>query len=1046
MAGQQAPIATVTTDSVGLVTATIHKEYGSTGGITLRTLGSKLIVSYVEPGSSHLDGMKRGLEVVTMNNVDCSVLSETSAQQLLNADEMVTFLCRELESTRKPGTVVTSVIHKGSMDTSVGIGMKVVNGQVFISSIKPGSLAAASDLQAGMIIQHVNNFEFDGLNSKQASHMIAMVPDKLEIVAKFPGVAGKEETNPNLKSCSVLIPEDKPEGEGETTSRAGIELMTANNHTTGLPMVVVKSIDPKGPLFGGELRVGMQIVKIQNIDCTSPTCTAEQVTALLNDSAQPGAMLLVLAQDCSAVRRPPGSFLVVVVNKESVDTKLGIVLASSANKLFIKKITNGTLGATTELEPGMIVHSINNISVTHKTSAEVAEILGPAQGTMSFLVQTDGNTLVDPSRFVTAVMTKTWQEDKVGIALRPQQDGHLVITKISEEGCAKDTDLKVGMRVLKINNVDLEGKSTVDAVSLLTESTGILTVIAQKPDLAPGTYMVASMSIPVVPEGEKRPSLGIKLKQIAGQFVISGLDEGGLAAKTDLQVGMLLRSLNNVDCASLKTLNEVLAVFVNAVGTLNILAVTPKGNPLLTSQLVTASVEIAADTEIPTGALAYDAETGKIKVTDAAASGLLFGTALRAGMEILAINNVDASILSKAGVEAILKTPGKLLFLAKRQELPKDFLLTEIISKTTSDTPMGIGIRRKDGRIYISSIKDGTLASTSRLQPGMELISVDNEDCRGTDPMIIAKILREAPAGSITIVASTKAGPISKHGSDNNLSLVTAILEKGDKENKVGLAFLRKRGQLVITKINSNTPAAETDLLVGMEVLSINNTDVGEISSTEASKLLANSEGAITILAKRPSLPAGSFVTAAIMKENPTTPIGIKLGGTKSGQVVIRSVTELSPASFTELEEGMIVKSINNVQTNGLSTKEVAVLLAECTTSITILAQTTQEVAMGRASFKSMRSLSGNRSYSDDTTIESTMSGDYTKRNSMMGSDQSVPFNLADIEETPEEDVYKPPSLKSPGKAIKILAPAETITIVTGGRRESFVVQNVVEC
>ncbi|CAB9496639.1 PDZ domain (Also known as DHR or GLGF) [Seminavis robusta] len=1036
-------------DSASLITATIHKQYGSDGGITLRSLGGKLIVSFVERGE-HTAGLKRGMQVMTMNNVDCSMLSDVSAQQLLNADEMVTFLCKEREGARMPGTVVTCVLNKPTPTSSIGIGMKTVAGQVMISSISSTGLAFNSDLQVGMYIKSVNNFEFAGLNPNQASTLIAQAQNKLEIIAQFPGVAPKT----NLISATVEIPEEEDEEvnvDADTTEApekknlAGLELMTANNHTTGAPMVVIKSIDPDGPFFGSELRVGMQISKVQNIDCTNPKVKAEQVNALIQDSAKPGENIALLAQDCFSARRAPGAFLTVIVTKPTINTKLGIVLASKANKLFIKKIASGTLGSTTELEPGMIVHSINNHAVTHKSSAEAAQILGAAEGHITFLVQIEGNALLDPSRLVTALMVKKHDSTKVGLAMK-MQGGKIVITKNSESGLAKDTDLKVGMRVIRINNVDLTKKKATDAADLLVKATGVLTVIAQKPDLAPGTHVVASIPVPVVAPGEKPPSKGIKIKAIGDNYVVSGITEGGPASETDLQVGMLIKSLNNVDCASLKSLDKVLAMFTNATEKLNILACTPKGKPLNTSQLVTGSIDITEKTEVTEGALAYDSETGKITVTEGAAAGFLFGTALRAGMEILAINNVETNIFSKTGLETMIKGQGKLVFLAKRQELPRNLLITEIITKTEANTPLGIGIRSKSGRIYISSIKDGTLASTTKLLPGMELVSIDNEDCRNMDALVIAKLLRDAPVGNITIVASTKTGSITKHGNDNNISFVTALIEKGAVDNKVGLAFVRKRGQLVVTKITEGTATADTDLLVGMEVLSINNNDVTEMPSGEAAKLLSEAEGTITVLAKRPSLPAGSYLTAAIIKETPETSIGIKLAGTKQGNCIIKDVVPQSPASFTELEEGMVIRSINNVQTKGMPTKEVAELLKANVTSVTILCQTTKEVAMGRASFRSMRSLTSARSLTDDT-IESSWSGEEKERMSKRGSiGDSTPFNLEDIQETPEEDVYKPSSPPTASKAvISSLAP-ETITIVTGGRRESFTVKNVVEC
>jgi predicted metalloprotease with PDZ domain len=390
----------------------------------------------------------------------------------------------------------------------------------------------------------------------------------------------------------------------------------------------------------------------------------------------------------------------------------------------------------------------------------------------------------------------------------------------------------------------------------------------------------------------------------------------------------------------------------------------------------------------------------------------------------------------------------RLVFLAKQQPLPKNALLTEVITKESQSDPVGIGLRIANGKIIISSIRDGSLASPTQLMPGMELVSIDNEDCFGANAMIVSKMLRDA-VGKITIVASTKNGNLTKSGESNaDVSLVTAMLDKTEKDTRVGLTIVRKFNKLIITKISEDGLAAESDLLVGMEVLSINNKDVSDMQSSEAGALLAEAEGTLTILAKRPNLPPGSYVTAAINKESSGASLGIKLGVTRSGEVVVKSVTLGSPASFTELEEGMLIKSINNVDTTKMPPRDVALLLKSPENPITILAQTTTVVAMGRASFTSMRSLTSARSLADDT-INSCLSG--SQKDWLDSSSHHMKPDLEEISESDETDVT--PTPKAPPKTRMVSKVPEspkaihdTITIVQGGRRTSLTVKNVVDC
>lgn len=1013
-------------DSSGLTTATLHKEYGSDGGIALRNLGGKLIISHVSSATRKETGLKRGLQVLTMNNVDCSVLSEVSAQKLLEGDEMVTFLVQELDTAFTPGKLITAVLMKDDIDSAVGMGLKVIKGQVCTGNIKEGSVAADTDLRPNLIIKKINNFDCVGLNANQAAQLLADATGAVKIMAQVPGSNPKQRMTDHTTVTVTLKDEFDMDAEGGDDD-LGVDLMATQNVKDGTSMVSIRGISEKSPFFGSALRVGMQIVSVQNIDCEGSK--VEQVTKLLKDNTKPAETLVILARD--APSRPPGSFLSVVVTKASSDAKLGVVLATKGGKVYIKKIADGSLGSMTEMSQGMWVHSINNKSLIGKSASEAADILSESEGYITFLCQTTGGSnYSSPAQLVTATMNKQ-EGDKVGVAVKKTKQ-KLVITKNAEGGLASATDLDVGMSIIQINNVDMSGKSNKEAAEMMTGTEGLLTIIAAKPDRAPGSLVVASIMLPEVEEGEEKPSIGIKMKKASeGFYYISGLVPGGLVEGTELREGMIIKSVNNVDTASKKTLKDVLMMFKQTTGMLNVLAAVPGGATPPTTELVTGCCKTADS--VPEGAVVYQEDTGKIMITETGAGGLMFGTALRDGMEVLAINNVDSALFSKVGLENLLKSKEELIFLAKRQPLVPDVLITEVLHKETQDAALGIGLRKHDGKIFISSIKDGTLASTTKFLPGMELVSIDNEDCQGMSAIVIAKALKNA-VGDITIVASTKHDGTSKL--NESVSLVTAVINKGEKDAKVGLSFVRKRGLLVITKIAEGSSAAETDLLVGMDVLSINNVGVAELSSKEASALLAEAEGNITILAKRPSLPPGSFITAAIIKEE-GQPLGIKLCGLRGGGVMLKSVTPQSPASFTELEEGMVVRSINNTDTTKSSTKEVAKLLGAQVKSVTILAQTTKEVAMGRASYRSMRSLTSARSLGESIASAASESVDPTP--------VETPKEVVEEVSAPAEE--EPAKTEAPEEEDPAEAKAsETITVVSGGKSASFTVKNVVDC
>ena len=252
----------------------------------------------------------------------------------------------------------------------------------------------------------------------------------------------------------------------------------------------------------------------------------------------------------------------------------------------------------------------------------------------------------------------------------------------------------------------------------------------------------------------------------------------------------------------------------------------------------------------------------------------------------------------------------------------------------------------------------------------MEILSIDNEECRGMEKAEFARISREA-IGDILIVASTQKKSFFDKSADP--SLVSACFDKatGGKA-KVGLTLAQKEGKLVITKISGNSLAAGSDLTIGMNVVAINDEDAAGMSIEDALARFAATRGHLTILAKRPMMAPGSFVTASIVKDSHS--VGIRLGLNDDGLVTITHIAPLLAASFTDLAQGMVVEAVNGVKCSTMKLKEVNALFANSNSIITILARTTADISVGRASFKSTRSLASNRSILSRSNRESERS------------------------------------------------------------------------
>lgn len=155
--------------------------------------------------------------------------------------------------------------------------------------------------------------------------------------------------------------------------------------------------------------------------------------------------------------------------KPSKDSKCGIVFerAKPNFPLVIKEIREGGLLEASEVKPGMVVESINGEPMTWKSPKDAAEMLKQAESEISIACVV-----------AKATVTKAAKEDKVGISIKNSTTKKgMWISKIAEETKFADSELKVGMQVLFINDTACPS-DTKEAIQLVKDAEGDLTIVA----------------------------------------------------------------------------------------------------------------------------------------------------------------------------------------------------------------------------------------------------------------------------------------------------------------------------------------------------------------------------------------------------------------------------------------------------------------------------------------------------------------------------------------------------------------------------------------
>jgi len=909
----------VTPDASPPVTATVFKEKDAKAGLALTdTKSGKVYISRIkEDGLLASSDLRVGMEVISIDNHLCEGKTSADCSAILKeAEGYMTILAKN--PVLPPGSFVTAVITKESADSKVGLKLGTVEGVVVVSAITEGSKAYYSELEPGMIIRSINNVECAGLTNADAAKLLIDAEGNLTILASTPTKTASD-TADMTGVCAVSF-------QKTSDNELGLKLDRKGSYP------VVTQILASGVVFGTALRSGMEILRINNVDCG--VLTVDAASQLMEKEGT----VTVLAKKKAV---PPGYLVTAVLYKDSPEVKVGLGMGSKNGKIYVTKIRDGALAALTELQPGMIVRTIDNVDLAGSSLVEAANMLANAEGKVTVAAEMPGGeSLGGMPKLITATVFKE-KDAKAGLSLSQKKDV-LFISQISPDSLFAGTGLKVGVEILAINNIQCKGLPVMDAAELLKETEGDLTVIAKVPILFPGSLVTAS-----IVKINVDSKVGIKLGSLNGAVVIKGIKEGSLADNTELKANMVLKSINNVSCQNLDP-TEAAKLLIQGQGTITIVAEIPTSKELSAPASTLLTVACTIDDTSKAG-LTVTKKGTRTVVTDIDEAGLMYGSGIRVGMDILKINNVDCHVLSALAIHRLLATPGELTILAKKTLKRAGILLAATFKKPTIDTKAGLGLGAAKGRIIVTKIGDGTPCSRTEIQKGMIVRQINNECCDNKTPTDAAKLLASAE-GLVTVLLET---PDAKDeiGSPTLIkSLATAAVDK-DEDGELGVSFSVKNGRLVVMKMTEEGLFATSGLRPGMALLSINNVNCSRRTPDEAMTMLEELKGCVTILAQMPFLGPGEIVTAAISRGDTSVKLGLGLGASsKSGKVVITSVKKGSKCWLTELYSGMVVRSINNQELKGKTPEEAAKILAEATGMFTIAAESVLDESMVRQS------------------------------------------------------------------------------------------------
>lgn len=492
----------------------------------------------------------------------------------------------------------TVITKKEAVDSPIGLSLNYYDGGAIVArNVADDGLFAHTDLKAGFILLRVNGTDVKGLSTAQAMALFTAAESSITVVAEDIG----------LRIVNVA--------KDESNSKVGIGLKERDG------AIVVSSIAADGLMANTDIKVGQQLLGVNGVCCKSIS-SREAITLF-----QELESMTILAQDVGVTS--------VTVDKESVDTKVGIGLKQINGHMVISSLTSDSLFANTGIKPAQRLVSVGSKDVGGLSKGEAISLIKNTVGPLTITTDQVGLFCV--------TVTKDTADTKLGISLN-EVDGKVVISDLLPDGLFAGTELQIGLRLVCINNAVVQGLTVPGTIALLKQAEGDVVIMAEKVGLI---CVKATKESPT-------SKIGIGLKDLQGSVVVSSITEDSLFAGTNLKVGHKIVTINKASCINLNKM-EAIALVKEAKGDITLLV---EDIGLIG---VTVSKE-SAETKVGIGLKEVN---GEIVISSIYDSGLFSKTGLMENQKLVSINNTSVRGLNKSqAIDLFKKAEGNITVMA----------------------------------------------------------------------------------------------------------------------------------------------------------------------------------------------------------------------------------------------------------------------------------------------------------------------------------------------------------------------------------------------
>jgi C-terminal processing protease CtpA/Prc len=735
--------------------------------------------------------------------------------------------------------------------------------------------------------------------------------------------------------------------------------------------LVIDSIAGNGLFAHTGLRLDQQLVKINGHSCYRISKKNLDKTETILKQAK-GIVTIEVQSPNPVISNEPTitERQIFTIQKATQTFQLGLGLEkiqTPEDSLRIVKLS-ATFQKVLGIKPGLQLVGINgspcdvnDIDSVHEQMKQafplltlecIATVMNQKEEEKEQQAEEKVQTLDENLRVVACIVRSDVDLD-LGIAFRrDEENGHLIVSSVSKTGFFANTGLKPNLRVVKINGHRISKKRMDQAVELLQQAKGLITIEAQTSASKPSDEStVSERQIFSIQKATKSFQLGLGLEKIqTPDDTLRIVKVSPTFQKVlGLRQGLELLNINGTSC-NVNDIDGVHKQMSEAFPMLTLECMATVVNKKPEEEDDEENIRVVAcivrpESNMDLGITCHaDTEHGCLVIDTVSKDGYFAGTGLRVNQFIVKINGkrISQKNLTQA-VELLKKARGRVTLETVSMKNPEANYERRFFSiqKTSENFQLGLGLGalqlpdESAPSLRILEVSQ-TFQKVLGLRPGLQLLKVNGSRCNMNDipsvhsqmdhvfPMLslecIATMIRKKKEEEKPAVEIKEISVAKEETKEEDKLRVVACIMRANASVDLGITFVKdfENGHLTIESLAADSPFASTGLQAGQKIVKINGKKTPKRKLEQAVESVQQAKGRITIEAESiatDARPTSERQIFSIQKASKSFQLGLGFSLEQTDSTPLLRIVKASQTleRVLGLKQGLQLLKINGV-------------------------------------------------------------------------------------------------------------------------------------